>query len=84
MALAICFSTVVFWFFGGPNFGWTKTSVTQMKVDPVTQIEYPVVESHFSAGIDFLIAGLVLAALTFAATLMPWRPNTRAIKQTQN
>jgi hypothetical protein len=41
-----------------------------MQRDPVTDIEYPAVEKHFSPGVELLGAGLIvsaaLAAISFA------------------
>lgn len=34
-----------------------------MEKDPVTEIEYPNVEKHFSPGVELLGAGLVLSAV---------------------
>ncbi len=61
LAVAIGFLGAVFWFFGGPNLGWTKTTVEIWKLDPVTEIKYPVIEKRFLPGVDFL-AGCVLVA----------------------
>lgn len=62
-ALLLALAVLGFWLFGGPNLGWTKTSEPQKHVDPVTELEVNVYESRFVPGIDFLGAGLALAAL---------------------
>ncbi len=56
------------WFFGGPNLGWTQTSVAQKQKDPVTKLEVNVYEPRFVPGIDFLGAGLAVAALLAAGS----------------
>ena len=61
-ALGVALVTLVLWFFGGPNLGWTKTSVTRMEMEAVTEIAHPVVEKRFLPGVDFLAVGLVGAA----------------------
>ena len=62
--------SVSVWLAFGANRGWTKSTRTQLKKDPVTEIDYPVVEKHFSPGVDLLGIGLVataaLAAVSFA------------------
>ena len=71
LALAVGFAGFVFWFFGGPNLGWTKTTVEIWQIDPVTEIKFPVIEKRFVPGIDFLAACIlgaaVLSGLSFAA-----------------
>ena len=66
-ALIIALIIFAFWFFGGPNLGWTKTSVARTEKDPVTEIEKIVYENRFVPGIDFLFGGLALAALLSAS-----------------
>jgi hypothetical protein len=56
------------WFFGGPNLGWTKTSVAQKQKDPVTELEVDVYEPRFVPGVDFLGAGLAVAGLLAASS----------------
>jgi hypothetical protein len=57
------------WIALGANRGWTKTTRTRMEKDPVTEIEYPVIEKHFSPGIEVLgiglLASVALAGLSF-------------------
>ena len=62
-ALAIALVSLVLWFFGGPNLGWTKTSVPIAKVDPVTDQPYQEWEKRFVPGLDFLGASFLGAAL---------------------
>ena len=61
VALAVALVTVALWFFGGPNRGWTKTSVPVPEVDPVLG-SYERWEKRFVPGVDFLAAGLLGAA----------------------
>ena len=69
LGLAIGFGGFVFWFFGGPHFGWTKTTVEIWKVDPITEIQFPEIQKRFVPGMDFLavcvIAAGALSALSF-------------------
>ena len=50
------------WFALGANRGWTKTTHTRLAKDPVTEIDYPVVEKQFSPGIELLGIELLAAA----------------------
>lgn len=80
--LGVVFVTVVFWFFGGMNTGWTKTTVTTMAVDPVTQLDYPVVEKRFVPGVDFVAAGAAAGLLLLGGSLFAGRrPQESAAKK---
>ena len=63
VALLLALTILGFWFIGGRNLGWTKTSVVHKRVDPVTEIEVNVYQKGFVPGIDFLGAGLALAVV---------------------
>ena len=62
-ALGLALFSLVFWFFGGPNRGWTKTSVDHIEKDAVTGLEGHFPEKRFVPGVDFLGAGLLAAGL---------------------
>jgi len=62
-ALGLALFSLVFWFFGGPNPGWTKTSVDRIEKDAVTGLEGHFPEKRFVPGVDFLGAGLLTAGL---------------------
>lgn len=68
VALGMALVGVVFWLFGGPHLGWTKTSVAVTKVDPVTELEYVEWQKNFVPGVDFLGGVLGLAGVVFAAS----------------
>ncbi len=65
-ALGILVGGLVFWLFGGPNLGWTKTRVPVVKVDPVTEQESVEWQDNFVAGVDFLAGCAGLAGGVFA------------------
>ncbi len=69
-ALGVALVTLVLWFFGGPNLGWTKTHVTRMEIEAVTEIAHPVVEKRFLPGVDFLAAGLLGAAVVAGSSFI--------------
>ena len=70
MAGVVAVLSIALWLALGANRGWTKTTKTEMKKDPVTDIDYPVTEKHFSPGVEALGAGVlvsaVLAGISFA------------------
>lgn len=70
LGLALALLTTVFWFFGGPHFGWTQTSRARIEKDPVTELEYPVIEKRFVPGLDFVGAGVGAGALSFAVSFL--------------
>jgi hypothetical protein len=57
IALGLAVASATLWLALGRNTGWTKTSVTVMRVDPVTSIEFPEYERRFVPGLDFLALG---------------------------
>ena len=64
------------WFFLGSNRGWTRTTETRMERDPVTEIEFPVLEKRFSPGLELLGVGLLASvALAAGSMLVRSKPN---------
>lgn len=73
-ASAVLFLGTAFWFFGGPNLGWTKTSVPVVLKDPVTELEYTEWQENFVPGVDFLVLCAAGSALLAAGSwLVPAR-----------
>ncbi len=74
VSLAIAFLTVVLWFFSGPNFGATKTTVIVTMIDPATHQASRIRQRRFLLGVDFLGAGLGAALVVFGLSwLAPLR-----------
>lgn len=69
LAAILLLATIGFWAVTGANRGWTKTSVPQKVVDPVTGIEGVTYQKKFIPGVDFLAiitaASLALAGVSF-------------------
>ena len=61
-AAALAVLWVTGWLAFGANTGWTKTTRTRLEKDPVTDLEYPTIEKQFSPGLEWLVAGSLLAA----------------------
>jgi hypothetical protein len=66
-ALLLALGVTAFWFFSGPNLGWTKNRVSYKEKDPVTELEVDRYKERFVPGVDFLGGGLA-AALVVAGT----------------
>ena len=73
--LLVAVVVAAFWFFGGANRGWTKTSVPRVVKDPVTEIEVNIYEKRFVPGVDFLGAGLIFAALLAGSSVFFRQPS---------
>ena len=65
LAFTLLFSALLAWAVMGANTGWTRNTETRMKLDPITEIEFPVIEEQFVPGVDFLAAAFVGAAVLF-------------------
>jgi hypothetical protein len=69
LALLLAIAGLSIWIAGGAHRGWTKTSGTVMKTDPVTEIVYPEVEKKFTPGVEFpaggLAGGMALVGISF-------------------
>lgn len=78
LAVILLVFTLGFWVYAGANTGWTKTSVAEKKIDPITEIEYQEYRSEFVPGIEFLLLNGLLAAGLAAASFLPvFHPKTR-------
>ena len=66
--LAVALVSLALWFFGGPNLGWTKTSVDRIEKDPVTDLEGRFPEKRFVPGVDFLGLSFAAAGLLCGAS----------------
>lgn len=74
LVIALLLAVVVIgaWVFTGADMGWSKTEVAVMKVDPVTEIEFPDWEKRLVLGVDFLVLGLIVSVvLALAAFILP-------------
>jgi hypothetical protein len=62
--------TLAVWLGTGAHTGWTKTRVTTMKVDPITELEYPEIQDKFVAGVEVLGGGILLSLVLLGGSLM--------------
>jgi len=70
MAAFVAALTLSVWLVTGAHTGWTRTTVTIMKIDPITEIEYPETRKEFVAGVDVVAAGMALSFLLLGASLL--------------
>lgn len=78
LAVLLAVFTLGFWLYAGANTGWTKTSVAETKIDPITEIEYQEYQSKFVPGVEFLFVNGLLALGLAAASFLPiFNPKTR-------
>jgi hypothetical protein len=67
-ALFVVAATLVTWLATGAHWGWTRTSVTEMKHDEITGIDFPVERAQFIAGVEVLALGAGLGVALGAAS----------------
>jgi hypothetical protein len=75
-AMMLGVSSVALWLTLGANRGWTKTTRTEMKKDPVTDIDYPVVEKRFSPGVE-LLGAVLLISVALAGVSFAFKPKPK-------
>jgi len=56
------------WAVTGFHWGWSKTSVTEMQVDEITGLEFPVTTSRLVVGAEILGACALLAGISLGAS----------------
>ena len=68
-AFALAFASLVFWFFGGPHFGWTKTTpvATPESTTAGTAVPMPAI---FTPGLDLLAACWLAAGALLAGSCL--------------
>jgi hypothetical protein len=69
LAVVVGVLTLGVWLWTGAHLGWTKTQVTVMKLDPITELEYPETQKRFVAGVEVLGGGLLLALILLGGSL---------------
>ena len=78
IALVIALGATATWLSTGAHRGWTKTSIERKSVDEVTGIEAITYEKGFVAGVDFLGAALLGAAVLAGISVFV-KPKQKAI-----
>ena len=58
------------WVATGAHGGWTKTTVTTMRTDPVTELQYPETRRQLVVGLELLVIGLVLSGGLMAVSAL--------------
>ena len=70
LALLIALGAVITWVATGAHWGWTTTSQAVKVSDPVTGLEGVEYHARFQAGVDFLGAAAVTAAVLAGASFL--------------
>ena len=65
------------WAATGFHWGWSKTSVTEMQVDEITGLEFPVTTNRLVFGVEILVVSLLLAGVSFGASFAFKKNNSR-------
>ena len=65
------------WAATGFHWGWLKTSVTEMQVDEITGLEFPVTTNRLVFGVEILVASALLAGVSFGASFAFKKNNSR-------
>ena len=65
------------WAATGFHWGWSKTSVTQMQVDEITGLEFPVTTNRLVFGVEILGACVFLAGVIFGGSFACKKNNSR-------
>lgn len=69
--ILLAMAVLAAWGATGADTGWSKTQVQVMKIDPVTELEFPDWEKRLVLGVDFLVVGL-LGSFFFVALGVFW------------
>lgn len=80
VAVLLAVATVGIWLATGAHRGWTKTQVEKITVDEITGIEGRSYEKQFVAGVEFLGAGLLAAAVLAVLSLFFRNPTKNKLK----
>ena len=56
------------WAATGFHWGWSKTSVTEMQVDEITGLEFPVTTNRLVFGVEILVVSVLLVGVSFGAS----------------
>ena len=70
LAAILALATLAVWLGTGAHTGWTRTRQVVMKIDPVTELEYPESEPAFVAGVEVVGGGLGLALLLVGGSFL--------------
>ncbi len=68
VALVILILGFSVWGFSGFHWGWSKSTVTEMKMDEITGLEYPVKANTMVFGLELLGLFVLIAFICFGAS----------------
>ena len=68
IAITILVLSLAVWGFSGFHRGWSKSTVTEMKIDQITGLEYPVTVNSFVFGLEMLGAFVLITCICLGAS----------------
>jgi len=77
VSLVVLVLELLGWAATGFHWGWSKTSVTEMQVDEITGLEFPVTTKRLVFGVEILVACVLLAGVSFGTSFVCKKNNSR-------
>lgn len=69
LSLFIFVTSVTLWIATGAHTGWSKNRIAIEKIDPITEIVYPVYQEKWILGVDLLVISI------FCSLILLFLPN---------
>lgn len=69
LSLLTMITSITLWVYTGFHVGWSKNRIAIEKIDPITEIAYPVYQEKWIFGVDFLVVGI------FCSLVVGFLPN---------
>jgi hypothetical protein len=79
-ALLTLIAVLSLWISTGAHRGWTQTSKVFVQRDEITDIDFPVRQKTFVAGVEILLAGAGLSAALFGTSFLVNRRTTSSVR----
>lgn len=58
LSLLTMITSITLWVSTGSHVGWSKNRIAIEKIDPITEIAYPIYQEKWILGVDFLVVGI--------------------------
>ena len=62
-SIFIVITSLVLWIATGAHTGWSKSRIAIERIDPVTEIAYPVYQEKWVFGVDFLVVSILCSLI---------------------
>ena len=63
LSLFIIITSLFLWIATGAHTGWSKNRIAIERIDPVTEIAYPVYQEKWVLGVDFLVVSILCSLI---------------------